>query len=42
MKSIFDNNCFVSYPNLIIAQLENSSIIKKKIKIEIMIDLIGI
>ena len=32
MKSIFDNNCFVSYPNLIIAQLENSSIIKKKNK----------
>ena len=32
MKSIFDDNCFVSYPNLLIAQLENSSIIKKENK----------
>ena len=31
MKSIFKNNyCFVSYPNLIIAQLEESSIREKK------------
>ena len=28
MKSIFDKNCYVSNPNLVIAQLEKSSIIK--------------